>query len=251
MSFRKKIKIKKEKQVSEGDDSEVMKSGENEALSLEDIQEGQEEVEATTSEKQEAAESEDSDETVEEVSEEDVEAAPDPELVAQELREELESTQAERDDLKAKYIRALADFENFKKRSMKERSDLMKYQGEKIVADLLQVLDNLELALEYKDADPEKLKTGVEMIHKMFIDSLGRWDVRSKSGVGKPFDPISQNAISKVPSPDMEPGHVVSELKKAYYYKDKLIREAEVVVSAEVPGGKKDDEEAQQEADSD
>lgn len=132
-----------------------------------------------------------------------------------------------------KYLRALADSENYKKRALKERSDLLKYQGEQLVLDLIRVVDDLDLATQYKDADPEKVKEGLGLIYKSLRDVLSKWDIRSESAVGKDFDPVKHSAISKVPAQDAAPGTVVSELKKAFYYKDKLIRPAEVVVAVE------------------
>lgn len=132
-----------------------------------------------------------------------------------------------------KYLRALAEFENYKKRALKERGDLLKYQGEKILSDMLDVGDNLDFAIQYADADPEKLRDGVKLIHKIFMDVLARWEVRPVSGMGKQFDPITYNAISRVPAADAAPGTIVGELKKAYFYKDKLLRVGEVVVATE------------------
>ncbi len=136
-----------------------------------------------------------------------------------------------------RYIRALADFDNFRKRATKERSELLKYQGEKILADLIEVLDNLELALQHKDSDAETLRTGLEMIQKQFVATLARWEIKSETALGQDFNPMQQNAISKVPvAGDTKAGVVVGELKKTYFYKDKLLRFGEVVVS-EAPAG--------------
>ena len=144
----------------------------------------------------------------------------------------VENLKAEAADNKDKYLRALADFENYKKRALKERSELIKYEGSKILTDLLDVLDNLELALEHADSDPEKLADGVKMIHKMFVDTLGKWQVRAKPGIDKDFDPNTQNAISKIPAENpKQAGKVINEFKKTYFYKDRLIRAGEVVVA--------------------
>ncbi len=139
-------------------------------------------------------------------------------------------------EAKDRYIRLMADFENFKKRALKEQSELLKYQGERLVVDLLEVLDNLELALTYSSAEYEKLKAGLDMIHKIFVERLGRWEIRGEASVGAEFDPKKHAAISRVPGSDAKPGTVVGELKKPYFYKDKLIRVGEVVVAASVEG---------------
>lgn len=147
------------------------------------------------------------------------------------LQEEIKALRAENDENKDKYLRSLAEFENFKKRSLKERSELIKYQGEKVLFDVLEVVDNLELALQHADAERDKIISGVEMIYKRLIDTLAKWDVKGESAMGKEFDPAKHSAISKVPSPDAKQGIVINELKKAYFYKDKLLRVGEVVVS--------------------
>lgn len=139
---------------------------------------------------------------------------------------------AERDDFQDKYLRALADAENIRKRAMKERSDLLKYQGEQIVADLLTVFDDFELALANPGADLEKFRQGIEMIHKRFMDALSKWDIKGESALGKPFDPSRHEALGKVVSAESAPGSVINELKRAFYYKDKLIRPGQVIVAA-------------------
>lgn len=137
---------------------------------------------------------------------------------------------------KDRQLRLMADFENFKKRALKEQSELLKYQGERLVVDLLEVLDNLELALAHSSAEYDKLKAGLEMTHKLFVEKLSRWEIRGEGGVGKAFDPQRHQAISRVTSGDAKPGTIVGELKKAYFYKDKLIRPGEVVVAASADG---------------
>jgi molecular chaperone GrpE len=128
-----------------------------------------------------------------------------------------------------KYLRLFADFENFKRRALKEQSELLKYQGEKIVVDLLEVVDNLELALSHSSGDSDALRTGLEMVYKQFVEKLARWEIRGESGMGAQFDPQKHAAISRVPG--KEAGVIVGELKKPYFYKDKMIRCGEVVVA--------------------
>ncbi len=142
------------------------------------------------------------------------------------------SLQAEIEDYKQKYLRALADVENVSKRKIKEISELRKYQGEHIFVDMLEIVDNFELALQHAEANPETLRDGVQLIYKMFTDVLSKWEVRAVSGIGEKFDPNKQSAISRVPTDQSEAGVVLNELKKAYFYKDKLIRVGEVVVAA-------------------
>jgi molecular chaperone GrpE len=157
---------------------------------------------------------------------EETESSASPE-VSGELQQQLDET-------RQNYLRALADLENYKKRATRERSELIKYQGERVFSDILDIVDNLELAVEHAEADPTKLKEGVQLILKMFHDTLSRWEVRSSPGLMKQFDPNQHSAISRLPSAEHEPGTIINELKKAYFYKDRLLRPAEVVVSVAV-----------------
>lgn len=147
------------------------------------------------------------------------------------LSHEIEQLKTALTDEQDKHLRLLAEFDNFRKRALKERSDLLKYQGERIFVDVLDIVDNLELALQHAEADPAKLKSGVELIYKMFTDMLAKWEVRPEPGIGKAFDPNRHNAISRAETRDADPGTIISELKKAYFYKDKLLRLGEVVVA--------------------
>ena len=147
--------------------------------------------------------------------------------------DEVERLRAEVEEYKDRHLRTLAEFENFKKRSTKERSELLKYQGREILSDLLGVLDNLELALANSGSDFEKLRTGLEMIHRQFVTSLERWSVRGESGLGKQFDPNLYAAISRVKDASSPAGTIVGELKKLYFYKDIVLRVGEVVVAEE------------------
>jgi molecular chaperone GrpE len=139
----------------------------------------------------------------------------------------------EEPDYRDKYVRLLAEFDNYKKRVAKERADLLRYQGEQIFVDLLEIVDNFERAVECSSAEPEQLREGMELIHRSLMTVLQKWGVTGESGIGSPFDPKKHNALSQVSVPGSEPGTVVNELKKAYFYRDKLIRPGEVVVAKE------------------
>ncbi len=152
-----------------------------------------------------------------------------------ELRAALDAAQAEAAEAREKYMRTLADFDNARKRSMRERSELLKYQGEMILVDLLEVVDDLELALQHADADPAKLKPGLQGIVKKFTDTLTKWEVKGDSGIAQEFDPAKFMALSQVPVDDAKPGTIINSFKKAYFYKDKLIRPGQVVVAGARP----------------
>ena len=167
------------------------------------------------------------DEILDEGANDDSIVAPEPDAKGAEVV----ALKTELQDLKDRHLRTLADFENYKKRALKERSEILKYQGERILVDIVEVLDNLDLALKYKDTEPDKLRSGLEMVHKQFVDTLGRWEVRAESMVWKEFDPNRSEALSKVPVDDAKPGTVLSEFKTTYIYKDKLLRPGSVVVA--------------------
>jgi molecular chaperone GrpE len=132
---------------------------------------------------------------------------------------------------KDRYLRLLADFDNYKKNMIKQRDELLKYQGQPLVIDLLEVIDNFEYAILHSQGDPDSFRTGVELIRKRFLEILEKWGIRSDPSVGKPFDPAKHNAIGQETSFEFDSGTVVRELKSAFFYVDKLLRPAEVVVS--------------------
>lgn len=134
-----------------------------------------------------------------------------------------------------KYVRAVAELENQKKRNIKERSELIKYQGESLARDLLEVVDNLELALS-KDVPGanEELIKGIRLVLDSFVSILQRHSIVGESALGKPFDPVKHEALATVPTDSHPPGVVMEEFKRAYFFKDKLLRPGQVVVAAQL-----------------
>lgn len=130
-------------------------------------------------------------------------------------------------------LRAAADLENFRKRSIKEKDELQKFGIEKLLKDFLPILDNLERALEHakSNGDFESLRQGVAITHKLFGDTLSRHGVRTFASVGKAFDPRLHEALQQVETNDLPPNHVLSEIIKGYCLHDRLARPALVVVS--------------------
>ncbi len=145
-----------------------------------------------------------------------------------------------------KYLRAVAELENLKKRTIKERSDLIKYAGESLARDVVEIVDDLDRALgaENKGSMEDFLK-GVNMIRDRFLSILEQHSIKSQTSLGKAFDPLIHQALASVPTADHAPGMVIQEYKKAYNFKDKLLRPGQVVVSS-APAeaeAKKDDSE--------
>ena len=166
----------------------------------------------------------------ENVSDNTAENKPESEKSEHELKiEELEKASAENHH---KYLRAMADLENYKKRAMKDRAELIKYSGESVIVDFLDVLDDLDRASNSDANSLEGVLEGVEMIKKRFESVFKKHSVESKDYIGQDFDPNCHEALTTVPTDEHQPGIVMEQLKKAYFFKDKLIRPAQVVVSA-------------------
>jgi molecular chaperone GrpE len=130
-------------------------------------------------------------------------------------------------------LRVTADFENYKKRVAKEKSDLIRYGNEELLKALLPVIDNLERALEHANAEgnQEGIKGGVEMTLQQFLQILQRFGVTPISAEGERFDPTRHEAVMEQATGAYAPGHVVSELEKGYLLNDRLVRPAKVVVA--------------------
>ena len=140
----------------------------------------------------------------------------------------------EEDDLQQKYLRLAADFENYKKRLAKEKSDVVAYGNEELIKALLNVLDNLERALEHTESgdDSPALLEGVKLVHKQFVSCLEKFGVTSvDASTGTEFDPRIHQAIERVESSELSSGLILSQMLPGYMLKDRLLRPALVVVS--------------------
>lgn len=146
---------------------------------------------------------------------------------------ELEALKAEVEDHKKKYLYLRADFDNFRKQSIKERSDLIKYGGEHVIREMLLVLDNMERALkvEVSAENIAQYKSGVELILSQFRKTLSTFGVEEVSSKGKPFDPTVQEALGFGNDPTQEANIVIDELRRAFTLHGKLIRPAQVIVN--------------------
>lgn len=158
----------------------------------------------------------------------------------EELKAQLELSQAkgremmERvKDAHEKMLRAVADLENYRKRAAKEKEELQKFGVEKLLRDLLPIMDNLDRAIEHSRTAPdlESLRQGVEMTRKLFEDTLGHHGVRSFTSVGKPFDPRFHEAMQQVETSEVPPNQVVTEIVRGFTLNDRLVRPALVMVA--------------------
>ena len=147
-----------------------------------------------------------------------------------ELLEELNSKLAELTD---KHLRLQAEFDNFRKRTMKEKADLIKSGGESVLVNILPVIDDFERALEsMKNVSDEDLgKQGTLLIYNKFKDFLKQNNVKEIEAMNQDFDVDIHEAITKIPAPDEKlKGKVVDVIQKGYQLNDKIIRFAKVVI---------------------
>lgn len=129
--------------------------------------------------------------------------------------------------------RMAADFENFRRRSATEREELVRFAAQRVVENLLPVVDNFERALSHaQGADPSTLLQGVTMIHRLFMDTLRQQGVEAMSPVGQAFDPRLHEAVGSVETADHPDGTVLMVLQQGYTLGGKVIRHAMVQVAA-------------------
>jgi molecular chaperone GrpE len=134
---------------------------------------------------------------------------------------------AERDEFKDKYLRGLAEIDNFRKRMKKEKEEFQKYVLNDFLLDLLQIYDNLERALRVKSTENEKgIVSGVEMIRRQFLDLMKKNGVQEIDALGKPFDPAFHEALSKEEREGISKPIVVEVYQKGFTYNEKLLRPA-------------------------
>jgi molecular chaperone GrpE len=153
--------------------------------------------------------------------------------------EKLVAAQEEIAGYQDKILRAAAEFDNYKKRMERDRNAAMKYAGEHILREILPVVDNLERALDQgvvPGVDTETKLTalleGVQLTLKSLLAVLEKFEVKAIESVGQPFDPNLQEALVMEPSDVVPASHVLAEFEKGYYYKDRLLRVAKVIVSS-------------------
>lgn len=132
-------------------------------------------------------------------------------------------------------LRALADSENVKKRLLRETEELKKYAGESILADLLPILDNLDLALAHTDnlsAECKNFVVGVDMTRKIFLDAVKNHGLEAvQAGIGVEFDPEIHEAVGTVEEPSLQNNQVAQVVQNGYRLKGRLLRPAKVMVN--------------------
>jgi len=138
-------------------------------------------------------------------------------------------------ELNDKYLCLYAEFDNFRKRTARERVEYLKYAGEEVFKDILPVVDDFERGLKAAEnlTDVKAVNEGVQLVYNKLVNILKQKNIEVMDCRGKDFDPETMEAVTNIPSPTPElKGKVVDELEKGYLMNGKVIRHAKVVVGS-------------------
>ncbi|HWA06984.1 MAG TPA: nucleotide exchange factor GrpE [Ignavibacteria bacterium] len=145
--------------------------------------------------------------------------------------EELEKQAAQ---FKDQYLRTAAEFENYKRRTDAERAEFFAYAGERVLGDMLPVLDDFDRTMESfeKSHDKDALKKGIDLVYAKFTSVLEKQGLKAMRSDGTKFDVNLHEAILQQPDESKEPETILNTVEKGYFLKDKVLRHAKVVVSS-------------------
>ena len=150
------------------------------------------------------------------------------------LKKELEETRAQLEKEKKEYLFLMADFDNFRKRTTRERSELVKNAAEKVLKDLLPIVDDFERGLDASkdDTEAKAIHDGMELIYNKLVKHLGDNGVKAMESTGADFNADIHEAIATIPASDeAQKGKVIDTTQKGYTINDKVLRHAKVVVA--------------------
>ena len=137
-------------------------------------------------------------------------------------------------EMQDRYLRLNAEFDNYKKRMMRENSDRLKYFNMELIKELLPSVDNLERAISHagdENSDLENMIEGLQMVYKGMQEAFGKFGVTEIESIGKEFDPNCHQAVGMIESQEVPENHVAEECLKGYYLHDRIIRPTMVRVS--------------------
>lgn len=150
----------------------------------------------------------------------------------EDLKKQLAAKEKEMESLHQRYLRLAADFENFRRRTHRETAEIRRTANERLLRELLQVIDNFERALDAARTQlPENIVTGIEMINRQLGNILTQEGVQLMESVGKPFNPLYQDAFERVETAEFPDGTVTEEIQKGYLLQGKVLRPALVKVA--------------------
>ncbi len=153
------------------------------------------------------------------------------EKAAAEFEAELAAARAEAAANYDRYVRAVAELDNYRKRTVRMRAEARDETVRDVLLQVAPILDNLRRALGQETQEAEQLKQGVELICGQFNDVLKGYGLAEIEAVGQPFDPAVHEALAEVPDGEHPPGTIIEEMEKGYKLNDKVVRFARVVVS--------------------
>ncbi len=168
-----------------------------------------------------------------------------------ELASRIKELEEENSELKDRYLRKQADFDNFRKRILREKEDSIKYANSSLLTDLVTIIDDFERAIRssVESKDFESFHSGIEMIEKQLVSVLERkYGLSRIESEGKEFDPQLHEALSMVESPDYEVQTVVEDYQRGYMLHDRVLRHAKVRVA--IPAASENSEEPEDDSES-
>jgi len=148
--------------------------------------------------------------------------------------DELTTAKREAAQLQDRYLRAVAELDNFRKRTVKARAETRDDTLRDILLQIAPLLDNLRRALAQETEDAAAVRQGVEIIVTQFKEILAGYGLQEIEAMGKPFDPNEHEAMMQVPSAEHEPGMVIQETEKGFRLRDKVVRPSRVIVSSQL-----------------
>jgi len=152
-----------------------------------------------------------------------------------EVKERVEELEKKNEELNDRLIRRLAEFENYKKRTDLEKSEIFKYAAESFIVKVLAVHEDLQRSLSHiDDENKDALRDGLKLVAEKFTQILDEQGVKKIDSVGKEFDHEYHEALLQQPSEEFPANTVISEVESGYMYKDKVLKHAKVIVSQEV-----------------
>ena len=150
------------------------------------------------------------------------------------LEEKAADAESKYNEMQDRYLRLNAEFDNYKKRMMRENSDRLKYFNMELIKELLPSVDNLERAISHagdENSDLENMIEGLQMVYKGMQEAFGKFGVSEIESIGKEFDPNCHQAVGMIESQEVPENHVAEECLKGYYLHDRIIRPTMVRVS--------------------
>ena len=165
------------------------------------------------------------------------EAANDTEAPVSDLMVQLEKVHQEKEELQQKLLRKAADFENFRKRALKEKEELRDSTEAFLIEDLLPAIDTLKLGLDAASKHPaaDDITQGFNLVLDQFNNILNQRGLVETNPVGEPFDPKIHESVSQIACEETPEGHIAETIRIGYFFKEKLLRPAMVAVSTGAP----------------